>query len=239
VSEALAARYWPDGSAIGKTVMMAGKSLEVVGVVREAKLRSLGETPQGILYLPMAQAPTVPNRTLNVRVRPGQESPVAAALAAEVRRLDREVPLPAFRSLHDLIGDSLLAQRLGALLVGAFGAAGLLLACVGVYGAMSYSVGQRTREIGVRMALGAQTAQVLRLVLAQGVVLAAVGIGVGLVAALAATRIVGHLLYGVSATDPLTFAAVSLILAATTLVATYLPARRAARVDPMVALRSE
>jgi ABC-type antimicrobial peptide transport system permease subunit len=164
---------------------------------------------------------------------------VAAALAAEVRRLDREVPPPAFRSLRDLIGESLLAQRLGALLVGAFGVAGLLLACVGVYGAMSYTVGQRTREIGVRMALGAQTAQVLKLVLGQGVVLAAAGIGAGLVAALAATRVVGHLLYGVSATDPLTFVAVSLLLAATTLVATYLPARRAARVDPMVALRSE
>ncbi|HEY0154181.1 MAG TPA: ABC transporter permease [Longimicrobium sp.] len=239
VSEALAARYWPDGNVLGKSIMMGAKPLQVIGVVREAKLRSLGETPNGLLYLPLAQAPTMPERTLNVRVREGQEGPVAAALAAEVRRLDREVPLPTFRSLRDLIGDSLLAQRLGALLVGAFGAAGLLLACVGVYGAMSYTVGQRTREIGVRMALGAQTAQVLKLVLGQGVVLAAAGIGAGLVAAVAATRVVGHLLYGVSATDPLTFATVSLLLAATTLVATYLPARRAARVDPMVALRSE
>jgi predicted permease len=239
VSEALAARYWPDGSGVGKSIMMGKTALEVIGVVREVNLRTLGEKPHGLLYLPMAKAPGMPQRTLNVRVREGQEGPVAAALAAEVRRLDREVPLPTFRALRDLIGESLLAQRLGALLVGAFGVAGLLLACVGVYGAMAYTVGQRTREIGVRMALGAQTTQVLRLVLRQGVVLAAVGIGVGLAAALAATRIVGHLLYGVSATDPLTFAVVSVLLAATTLVATYLPARRAARVDPMVALRSE
>jgi predicted permease len=239
VSEALAARYWPKESAVGKSISIGEKPLEVIGVVREAKLRSLGEKPQGVLYLPLSQAPSLPQRTLNVRVRQGQEGPVAAALAAEVRTLDRDLPLPSFRSLRDLIGDSLLAQRLGALLVGAFGAAGLLLACVGVYGAMAYTVGQRTREIGVRMALGAQTVQVLRLVLRQGIVLAVAGIGTGLVAALAATRIVGHLLYGVSATDPLTFVTVSVLLAATTLVTTYLPARRAARVNPMVALRAE
>jgi predicted permease len=239
VSEELARRFWPGADAVGKTISLGERGLLVVGVAREVKTFTLNEKPNGLMYVPLASRSGMPQRTLNVRVAPGRESAVAALLAAEVRRMNPDLPPPAFRSLREVIGDSLATQRLGAILVGAFGVAGLLLACVGVYGAMAYTVGQRTREIGVRMALGARAPAVLRLVLRQGVALTAAGLALGLAAALAATRVVGHLLYGVSATDPATFAAVSLILAATTLAAAYLPARRAARVDPMTALRAE
>jgi putative ABC transport system permease protein len=239
VSASMARAYWPAEGALGRRVMLGGEALEVVGVVADVKDRSLAPGDAERLYLPLAQMPGMTPPVLSLKVRPGQETAVAAALAAELRRRAPAVPPPAFRSVHDAIGESLVPQRLGAMLVGSFGAAALLLACIGVYGAMAYAVTQRTREIGIRAALGARAADTRSLFLRRAGRLALTGVGVGTLAALGATRAVRHLLYGVSHADPFVFVAVAVLLGGATLLAAYVPARRATRVDPMVSLRTD
>ena len=153
--------------------------------------------------------------------------------------MDPNVPVFDIKSMEQLLSESLARRRFAMLSLGLFAAVAMLLAVVGIYGVMSYAVAQRTREIGIRMAMGAQTRDVLKLIVAQGMSLAGIGVGIGLAGAVAVTRVMASLLFGVSATDPVTFAAIALLLAGVALVACYVPARRATKVDPMVALHYE
>jgi len=169
----------------------------------------------------------------------GDPAGVVPALRRELASIDKDLPLYNLRTMEQVLSDSLSRRRFQMVLVAAFAGVGLLLAAVGIYGVISYSVTQRSHEIGVRMALGARALDILRLVVSQGLWLALAGVAVGLLGAFALTRVMASLLYGVSATDPYVFGGVALLLAAVALAACYFPARRATRVDPMVALRHE
>jgi len=219
INEAMAKQFWKDQDALGKRFKFFGDQQfrQVVGITRDTKIFSLGEDPLPQAFIPALQFYT-PAMTVNVRATGD-----AATLLPTLRRETQ----------------ALWAPRMGAALLSVFGLIALVLAAIGIYGVMSYSVNQRTVEFGLRMALGARPADVLRLVLRQGLTLVAIGLAGGIVAAVAATRLVGTLLVGMSATDPATFALISLLLAAVAALAGYLPARRATRVDPMVALRYE
>ena len=239
VNETLARRIAPDGNAVGKRIRMDSKGdyLEVVGVVRDIKYRQLSEKPPFFGYLPMSQRYR-PSMTLHVRT---PSDPVAAInqLRAEIKALDSDLPLTGVKTMQEHMRLPLAPAKLLALLSSTFGILALLLASIGLYGVMAYLVGSRTREIGIRMALGAQTSGVRRLVIVQGMRLALTGVAVGTVAGLALTRVLERLLYGVSATDPLTFTGVAMLLAFVALLACLVPAWRATRVDPLVALRYE
>jgi predicted permease len=240
VNEAFVARHFNGQGALGKRLSFRGAEgpwYEIVGVARDSKYRALSEGPTPFVYLPLAQNHET-GMTLLVRTA-GDPASVAAAVRSEVQAIDRHVPLTGVRPMAELIGNSLYAARMGAILLGVFAFIALALAAVGVYGVMAFSVARRTREIGIRMALGAERRDVLRLVLKEGMTLVAVGVVVGLTAAAAVTRLLASFLYGVSVTDAATFAAVPALLAGVALLACYVPARRATRVDPLVALRYE
>jgi putative ABC transport system permease protein len=224
------------------------RNYEIVGVVGNIKHESLGEEPTATLYVPFAQAPKTAGEgiagSLNIVVR-GAPSGFkdAQALAYVVRRetqaVDPEVPASNIRTMDQYLTKAVAAQRFNLWLLAIFAGAALLLAATGLYGVMSYAVTQRAREIALRMALGAQPGNVLRLIVGQGMKLAMLGVAVGLAAALALTRLMARLLFNVSATDPATFAFIVLLLTAVALLACYLPARRATRVNPIVALQNE
>ena len=209
----------------------------MVGVVEDTKIFTLGEDPQPQAYIPVLQHYN-PGMTLNVRAA-GNGAALLTSVRSQVQALQPTMPLTNVQTAEQLIGQVLWAPRMGAALLGIFGLIALFLAAIGIYGVMSYAVNQRTVEFGLRMALGASPRDVLRMVLRQGMLLVACGLLIGVVTALLATRLIGALLVGLSATDPLTYAFISLFLAAVAALAGYVPARRATRVDPMVALRSE
>ena len=213
------------------------ESIEIVGVARTAKYNAIDEDPQPYVYLPLEQRYSG-NLALVVRTA-ADPATVLTTVEREVHTLDKQLPLAAPATLRQVLDDDLWAPRLGAALLGLFGGLALLLAAVGIYGVMAFSVAQRAREIGVRMALGAQPGRVLRLVLSQGMAIVAIGLATGLVAAFFATRLTQNLLFGISPTDPLAFTMTSLLLAAVALAATLLPARRATTVDPVVVLKEE
>ncbi|HEX8696358.1 MAG TPA: ABC transporter permease [Longimicrobium sp.] len=238
INRTLGERLWPGRSPVGQRMQANGMEAEVVGVVPDGKYESIREEPRAFLYVPAGQVYSE-RVTLHVRAAPGAEGAALGALRRELRALDPDLPLGAPMPMAAMTGAALVPQRIAAWLIGLFGVVGLVLAAVGVYGLLAYSVSQRTREIGVRMALGAERAAVLRLVLGQGAALVAAGVAVGLAGALAASRVLAGMLYGLSATDPLTFVAVPLLVAAAGLLASWLPARRATRVDPLVALRAD
>jgi len=240
LNQTLAATLWPGEEALGKRVSISGPAgpfLEVVGVARDGKYRSLGEAPHPYIYQPLLQSYD-PKMTLVVRTT-GQPQSVATAMREQIRTLDANLPVADVKTLRDQLDLSLFPSRVAAWTLGGFGVLALLLAAIGIYGVVSYSVAQRTQEIGVRMAMGAREKDVLRLVLGEGLFVIAVGLALGLLLAAAATRVIAGLLYGVEATDPLTFAGVPLLLGFVALVASYIPARRATKVDPLVALRYE
>lgn len=240
LNETLASTLWPGDDALGKRVSVNGPEgpfLEVVGVARDGKYRSLGETPHPYIYQPVLQSYD-PKMTLVVRTT-GEPRSVAMAVREQIRSLDANLPVADVKTLQEQVDLSLFPSRVAAWTLGGFGLLALLLAAIGIYGVVSYSVAQRTREIGVRMALGAKRSDVLRLVLGEGLFVVAIGLGLGLLLAAAATRLLGGFLYGVGATDPLTFVGVPLVLGFVALVASYIPSRRATRVDPLVALRYE
>lgn len=237
INQAMARRFWPRESPIGKRIGVGRQEVEVVGVAGNTVHERLGEAPHLHLYFPFAQRYR-PQMALHVRAA-GETAPVIAAVRREVQALDRNVPLQGLMPLSQRLDTSLLPQRLAVTLIGTFGMLGLVLAAVGLYGIVAYSVSQRTYEIGVRLALGARPGDVLRMVVRQGLKLTLIGMGVGLALALLATQLLARLLYGVSPTDLVTFLGVSLLLVGTALLASYLPARRAARISPMLALRAE
>ncbi|HEU0079176.1 MAG TPA: FtsX-like permease family protein, partial [Longimicrobiaceae bacterium] len=241
VSEGFARAAWPGEDPVGRRLTLdggGGAELTVVGVARESLVVPPHRRARPAVYLPQTQHPGAKGLTLLVRAA-GDARPLADALRREVRALDGDLPVYRVKTLAQYRRESASVARNGAVLVGMFGTLALLLASLGLYGAMSFAVTQRTREIGVRVALGARRADVVRLFLRQGGRLAATGMAVGLVPALAAGRLLSGILYGVSPLDLPTLAAVALLLGAAVLLASYLPARRATRVEPMAALRTE
>jgi ABC-type antimicrobial peptide transport system permease subunit len=212
--------------------------LEVVGVVRTARYRSLVEAPRPFYYRPFAQVYR-PSMTLHVRTASDDPYTVLQSIRRALDELDRDIPLSRVRTLAERLDGSLGSQRTAAALVGVYGVLALVLAAIGLYGSMAYAVSRRTREMGVRMALGARAGEVLRHVLAQAARIAIGGTAIGLVAAVPASRYIRSQLYGVKPTDPTTLIGVIAVLVLASLAAAYLPARRATRVDPVIALRSD
>lgn len=239
VNQEFVRRYIATGIAVGRLVRGWGKWFRIVGVVQNSKIYRLTEAPQPYFYVPMRQIYR-PEMGLVFYVRASSSiSSAITALQRQAQAVDPAVPVFDVTSLNDIIAASLFAQRISASLLGVLGNVALLLAAVGLYGVMAYSVAQRTNEIGIRMALGALSRDVLRLVLGQAAKLAMMGVVVGIAAALALTRLMSTLLFGVSATDPTTFAGVALLLVVVALAASYIPVRRAMKLDPVVALRYE
>jgi predicted permease len=243
VNATMEKKYWPGRSALGEHVGPGSTRfplLTIVGVVADVKHTSLREqsAPEMYVLYTQKQWPSMLNMRVALRTKTDPAS-VTQSVREAIRAVDPDLPLAKVATLTTLVSDSLSQPRFAMLLLASFGLLALLLASIGMYGVISYSVMQRTQEIGIRIALGAERHNVLGMVLRQGARLALIGIGVGLVGAFAATRAIGGFLYGIEATDPLTFVAVSLLLIAIGLLACYLPARRATRVDPIVALRYE
>ncbi len=242
IDEELARRFWPDGDPIGAHLVWrrgegAKLSGEIVGVVGSVHWISAAERPQPTTYF---WFPQDPGRQLSVVVRTaGDPAAMAGAMAAQVREIDPSQPVAEIRAMRDYVSADLAQPRFTMLLLATFAAAALVLAAIGLYGVIAFSVAQRTREIGVRVALGAQHRDVLRLVMGRGFLLTATGLAIGIGGTIALGRLLAGLLYGVRTSDPLTLLAVALFLAAVSALATYLPARRATRVDPTVALRAE
>jgi len=240
INETFARRYFSDEDPLGKRISFSGTNgpwSEIVGVVRDSKYRTVGETPRPSGFVPLAQNHET-GMTLHVRTSANPLS-LAGSVRREVQALDPNLAVTNIQSLSDVVAASLFAARMGAVLLAIFGFLALLLAAIGLYGVMSYAVSRRTREIGIRMALGAGKGNVLRLVLMDGLTLVGAGVATGLIVAAAATRLLASFLYGVSPLDATTFAAIPLVLAVVAVLASYLPARRAARVDPIIALRYE
>ena len=239
VSVALARRYWAGENPVGKHLRFDPKDpwTTVVGLVGDVRQLGLGEPAPPLIYLPYQQFP-LPFTNVTVRSA-AAESAVTSILRSELASADPDLPFGDLVTLQSVVDKSVDEPRFRTLLIGTFALLAVVLAAVGVYGLISYSVTQRTREIGIRVALGAQPRQVLLPVVREGVALALVGIGIGLVGALVLTRILSAFLFGVGATDPITFGLVSLLLLVIAAAASYLPSRRALRVDPLTALKAE
>ena len=247
INEAMARQYWPNEDPIGKRVASTDDNFwrdkplwrEIVGVVKDVRYTALDIEARAQMYTPFTQFPPVfSDRTLMARAD-GDPLKLVAAVRGEVQAIDKDQPISHIRTMGELVAGSVSQRRFNLLLLAVFAGLALLLAAVGIYGVISYSVEQRTREIGLRMALGAQTRDVLRLVVKQGMTLTLIGAVIGLIAALGLMRMIKSLLFGVSATDPVTFLVVAPLLAMVALLACYLPARRAMKVDPLVALKAE
>jgi predicted permease len=239
VSEAFVNRYWPHQEALGKQLYsdLPKEWFTVVGVARDSKMTGLNEKPTPFVYLPLYQVYRA-TMIINARVT-GDPLTFGMTVEKTIHELNADLVVFEVTTLELSEQIASFPQRIAGTFVGAFGLLALVLAAVGIYGVTAYTTRQRTHEIGIRMALGAQHEDVMRLVITQGLKLAALGVGIGLVAALGVTRFMSSLLFGVQATDPVTFALVALALTGIALAACFVPARRAMRVNPIVALRYE
>jgi predicted permease len=239
INEAMARHFWPGDDAIGKRFHFFGdpKLLQVVGVVGDTVINQIGEDPQPLAYLPLTQD-FPPAATIQVRTF-GDPGTVISTVRNQVQSLDHNLAITNVQTVEEVLNQGLWAPRVAASLLTLFGGLALILAAIGVYGVLSYSVNQQTREIGIRMALGASPAGVLRWVVAQGLRLAGAGVLIGILVGLALMRYVASLLFGISTHDPQTFAAVATLLGLVALLACYVPARRATKINPVVALRNE
>jgi putative ABC transport system permease protein len=241
INETMARQFWPGEDPIGRRLKIdmwkPDDVVEIIGVVGDLHPNTLDDDIRPMIYYPLSQEPS---RSLTLVIRhAGGVDGLAGQVRAAVREIDRGVPLTDVATMNARLNQSMSDRRYPMLLLAGFAALAVVLASVGIYGVLAYTVGQRTREIGVRMALGARRGDVLRMVLGGGIRLTLIGVGLGAVGAAIAGRALGKLLYGITPTDPVTFAAVALLLTVIAAVACYLPARRATRVDPMVALRAE
>jgi putative ABC transport system permease protein len=243
VNQMLARRYWPGENATGKRFALGGESAEktkwitVVGVVGDTKLYGLANPARLEVYLPYRQRP---ENDMSLVVRSSTDpASLVPAIRSAIASVDKDQPVFGVETMKQLVSDSVSTRRVTLILLGLFSALALVLAAIGIYGVMAYSVAQRTHEIGIRIAVGAQHRDVLRMVLGEGTRLTLWGLAFGLIAALALTRLLSSLLYAVSASDPVTYAAVAALQVLVALLACYIPARRALRVDPLVALRYE
>jgi predicted permease len=245
INEALARLFWSDRDPIGDQVSLHGMKWQIVGVVSDIKEMGLDQPVAATVYAPAPQVPEgltrATNRWFLTSWIARTDGPVdlSAALRNVVREVDPQMPVARIRPLTDVISGSISSEHFLMMLMGSFAALALVLTTVGIYGVLSYQVSQRTQEIGIRMALGAGSRDVLKLIIGQGIRLALAGVAIGLVASYFLTRVMENMLFGVSATDPFTFAIISLLLTGVALVACFVPARRATKVDPMVALRYE
>ena len=241
VNEAMAAKYWPRRDPLGATLTLrsrAAEKAEIVGIAHVSKTRDIGETPQPFLYLPFEQSSQT-GMVLFVETA-GDPSAFIGAVRGEVRTLDPNQPIYDVRTMASHFQQQALwGVRLIAEVIAAVGVVGLALSVLGLYGVIAYSVSQRTREIGIRMAVGASEGRVLAMILRQGAALTAVGAGLGLILTLAVSTVISSLLNGVNPRDPAVYAGAVAVLVGVTLFAAYLPARRAASVDPQDALRAE
>jgi putative ABC transport system permease protein len=240
INAAMARKYWPGEDAIGKRIRFDDTKdewLTVVGIAGNSRNMGLDTEPGPLLYLPFHYFPL---QFMSLVARsPGGSAAVASAVRAEIHAIDPELPVERARPLREVVHASVAEPRFRTMLLGGFAVTALLLAAVGVYGLISYSVAQRTREIGIRVALGARPRQVVSPIVREGMTLASIGVALGLVGSIAATRLISSFLFGVAPTDPLTFSAVAVLLLAVALLASYIPSRRALRVDPLTALRAE
>jgi predicted permease len=240
VDEFMAEQLWPGQEAVGKRIHMVESEtpwLNIVGVVGRVKHESLDSDPRIAFYLPQTQHPS---RAMTLVLRSqGDPSSLSSAIKQELRRIDPDLPMYSVRTMAERVEESLARRRFSMLLLGLFAGIALALATIGIYGVMAYLVNQGTREIGIRMALGASQREILKLVVFQGMTLAVSGVAIGLGAALVFTRLMRSLLFGINPSDPMTFGAIALLLMVVALLATYIPAKRAAHVDPIVSLRAE
>jgi putative ABC transport system permease protein len=245
INETLARRYFPGQDPIGKRMTLNDETpnpkeedwATIVGVVKDTKPRELNSEPVAEMYVPFAQDP---HRSMAVMIRTtNKPAAMVAAVRREVRELDSNLPIYSIRTMHSVISESIAAPRFRTSLLAVFAIVALTLAMVGIYGVMSYSVTQRTREIGIRMAIGAQPRDVFRMVLGQGMLLTVAGLAIGLAGALALTRLMTTMLFGIKPTDPATFVGVAVVLAMVAVIACYIPGRRATKVDPVDSLRYE
>jgi putative ABC transport system permease protein len=240
INETMARRYFPNENPIGKRISLGSPGppwLTIVGVVKDIRQRGLESAPGPDWYFPYSRRPS---RYACLLLRTsGDRMSLASAVRNQISAIDRDQPVLAIKTMNEVVASTTAPRRFNTLSLAIFAAVALTLAATGIYSVISYSVTQRTREVGLRMALGAQPGDVVRLILKQGLTLTLIGVAAGVLGAIAAARVMSGLLYGVTATDSATFAAISLLLAIVATLACYLPARRAARVEPIAALRHE
>jgi ABC-type lipoprotein release transport system permease subunit len=234
VNELMAAQFWRGKDPVGSRLQVKGRWMQVIGVAKMSKYRNLRETPQPFFYLPARQGSLA--QSLQIRTKLGPET-MAKALAREIRALDANLTPGEVITMQEQMDRTTAAQRVAVNMLAVFGALALVLAAIGLYGVMSYTVSQSTRELGLRMALGAGARELLRMVMSQGLMLTGAGVVLGVAVALSLTRLLGNTLYKVSPRDPLAFGTALVVMVIASVAACFLPAWRATRTDPVRALR--